>query len=61
MSDYPVSPEENYNAIVEEIRALSKELENNPTMSKEIYSSILRRYQKLGKLLEEYGDMIWYK
>lgn len=61
MSDYPVSPEENYNAIIEEMKALVKELENNPTMSEEMYGSILRRHQKLGKLLKQYADMIWCK
>ncbi|WP_278022315.1 hypothetical protein [Flavobacterium ginsengisoli] len=61
MSDYPVTPEENYKAIVEEMKALVNELENNPTMSEEMYSSILRRYTRLGKLLKGYADMIWYK
>jgi hypothetical protein len=61
MSNYPVSPEENYNTIIEEMRALVEELENNPTMSEEKYRSILSRHEKLGKLLKEYANIIWYK
>lgn len=61
MSKYPVSPEENYDAIVEEMKRLINELENNPTMSEEEFESIVKRHGKLGGMLKDYSDMIWKK
>jgi hypothetical protein len=59
MNNYPVSPEENYAAICEEMNQLAVELEQNPHISEERFRKILQRYGDLGNLLNQYGRMMW--
>ena len=61
MTNYPVTPEENYNAICEEMKQLANELEQNPNMSEDRFNSILKRYKNLSGMLENYGQMMWRK
>ncbi len=61
MSNYPVSTEENYDAICKEMKQLADELEQNPNMPEDRFRKILERYGRLGKMLEQYGQMMWKK
>ena len=61
MSNYPVTPEENYDAICQEMKKIVEELDNNPNMPEDQFRNIQKRYGRLGKMLEEYGKMMWKK
>ena len=61
MSNYPVTPEENYDAICEEMKRLADELEKNPTILEDRFHKILERYGRLGRMLEDYAKMMWEK
>jgi hypothetical protein len=58
---YPVTPEENYNLICDELKELVAELENNPNMSEEKYQALLRRFHILNEHLEVYAKMKYNK
>jgi hypothetical protein len=61
MSNYPVTPEENYDAICEQMKQLADELEKNPNMPEDRFRKILERYGRLGGMLEGYAKMMWKK
>lgn len=54
---YPVSPEENYNLICKELKAIVSEMENNPNMPEADYEILVERFRKLSEALEQYGKM----
>lgn len=61
MSNYADSPEEKYDAICNKMQKLTEELEQNPNMSEDDFQKLLEKYGQLGKMLEQYSQMMWKK
>jgi hypothetical protein len=61
MSNSENTSKENYDAICKDMKHLADELEKNPNMPEDLFKKILKRYERLGKMLEQYAKMTWKK